>query len=1346
MFFSKINHRFKNNEFNFYEKKLIYKEKRIQISSDLYSEVSTLAEDPFSRALQDSNKSQKERLEKAKLKLNTLKEPIHNPSQLRTALSDIHSFQNYRKKIKENTLSASDLSQIFDSDLSAFLQNSLYERLEQKFSVIRDRNHSLQVLFGKNAFSNQAEKEYEIQLNEIVQQGNQEDIDQFKAQKWNWIYQKSLSLQAEYDFSKDFPGEKVVLPNSEKTVLEVSKADLEEQKKTYLNQMIADSDRPLEPALNYEENNQIHQLYLNAERLRKEQVVQYLKSNYEPLKAQSSELNSLLEAGLLSKGEYEKIQNTLAAFESYLESEDLFREGSDTFYTLKRNIDRAKAQLKEVTLRLNKQKDINTLNEGVSKKIQQAEDLFSRFRTEDLKEELKNLEQQRSQLVEQGQQKSEAFLRLKQKESGLQELLALKESGSLIDPASLQTMSAEQKIQLNEDLDQILKNQALIQSSEIVLNKENRNLAQKAHLVIQQISNQKSLPEIKAILESEFGSNHFDFVSDQQFSNYQFSPDAPTKNLNDFTGGAMVFYERGDQWKIVVNQDQVSDINQLNQQLSHELYHLAFENNSEIKSEWQKRFVQSANWPDIRNQFIETFPHKTPPNGKDWSNDDILSELYAMQNDQIFKQPLEKSPSQMTSADHLNRLLWSSAAGLNQKPIEEAIRGFDDANEQFANNSINTPDNSSVSESTSFAQGEGYEKNLSELKKHKKEANDLRNSNYLQYIGGGSGLISAINRFIDDTKSLNEDLKKGDSEYIAEVVKDRIDMVKRNIKELNDQMVSVSNVAPEAGGSPVRDLLNRTRFLTPQDFWQTGSDFIRWWKRRTERITSDHAARIGTALGDNLPVPLIGEYGMEASAQKEKSESEFVNEWKSRLEQKDTPELLEIITTLSKKLAPDQDQLKAVLLILADRGRIDWRSKHLWIVINKLQTSIYISPNDKSILKNPVLLQQQLTSGLASIYDADFYYSLEKTNESNYESGKDKFAGTFTKLSAQLNSRLDQLLIQKKRGEDVDPQEYEGAIDYCIKSAKSSAEHTMFYMMIGVSEGILAPDRPITLGKYQNNWPAMDWIAGFNPPLDADDIKRLGELYFPNSFKNKRLDSSNSDFKEFYWTVIMNNSAVMERTLKADPDGWDHDWSRAIASGGNGTSASRFFAGKGGRQNLPLTAVPNVFVGSWMWFENNAKHPNRSDIRAGLTRQLAFSAVTEGIFNSVAFLGGNDTYTRGDATLLGQIPREAGMSHGDWTTSVYRDKIIEVMYQVDETFFRMIQDRSLVKTNPQGMGQQAAQYLASRYPGIEEEIGAVQTIDDIYKNMDAVIKALINRKSDKEIDQIISHIRQSSKD
>ena len=894
-------------------------------------------------------------------------------------------------------------------------------------------------------------------------------------------------------------------------------------------------------------------------------------------------------------------------------------------------------------------------------------------------------------------------------------------------------ITPEELLQIQADLKSLMPKVTVLENLDAnvaeVLSPDHQD-AKLAHKTIRDLETARTPEEIKATLETNLGSEHLEFVTKAEFE----------KNYRKYSKeGHMVFQEQGGKWKIILDESALTNtasVTELKKQITHELLHLEFEKGKTVKEEVRKALIESdpEKWQEIREAYIKMAKskNKKPPHGDTWEDDDILSELYAMQNE--LGQTWSKGDG---PTDKLNNLLVGAGVGAAIGNIAEKTREYEsDAEEKIrgyeSGSGGKKREGGVAAQSVEQAV---YNKNREKIHAINDRLKEMKDSEHLGMVKGASELVSAMGSFNNATDGLNEDIKKyPDSQVIPAAVGARIEKVSDDLKAVESEVGKAARKAPNTEIGILRKLRLNTSFNSFEDYVQMGKDAYEFFQRRHKRNVADHAASLGMALFTGTDV------GREALARKHKAESEEVEQWKGRYKHLDAWHLLAELKEIAHGIAPNKDQLKAILQILSEKGRLNWRNQDLWIALNKIQSAVILKPGDKRLLHDPILLSQRLNTALGNAFDYDEYTKLERTQGSSYGSEKSKYDPVHKRMQDKLGERLDELLAQHRNGEQVDPILYESIIEYCIKEGKTYAENVMFHLISGMATGLLGCDRGLALGGHLNQWPSIDWFPTRQPPYSTDDWAKLCKQNFATSFS---AGSVKPDFMNWYWTEVQNSKPVLERVVKSvNQRTWDHDWGRSIACLGDSNTAKRFFSGRSGQEETQVTAVQNAYVGAVQWIEENSKNPLFAN-KENFARMAGWVVMSEGMLNGTAFRDkSKDINTRGNEAMDKGIPREATVgNHPHATTREHRDIATSFLFKIDPQFFSIFHGKeAIADEQKKALGTAARNYLMQRYPSIANKIAEVENIDQIYDRIDLIVNAMFSQMSDSQFHALLASL------
>jgi hypothetical protein len=1244
------------------------------------------------------NKRQKltDRKREALKALETRQAPINSPEQLKEAIDTLHSDERLLEKLRDGTVDQVDIDYLMTSDLSPLFDQAMQGRLSIAFEQIHTTDLVRTALRPPLPVF-------------------QEKIDQqWKAYK--------AGLNEELDRLRE---ERRVLSETEGSQSLIEDLDnqielTEKQLKEGYNHFCLNTKVELDQKVNGNVTEPVDTLTLNhlrdiireAQSIRTEKIQEYLKGRFSGLQ---QKFDTAKEEGVFSDSMTRRISETIEKAKTYLI--DRPSRKPEEMMIIAQNIESARQQLDGSVGEL---KDLNRNRPKIEKKLQADFTRVQSFVQKMTPHRIAEIRQALSGVNIPGKQKSLAVLEaLSDPKSDLKE--QIEEIGRNV--TNCESMPAEEIQLFKQELETLLERIEFFEDIDEkirLLKDKDYQTAAKAHEIVAALPAVKSAIELVTALELKLGKEHVRLAEGAEFE----------QKYREYTKtGNMVFREQGDSWEIILNKKTLQKeggLEQLKKEITHELLHLEFEKGKGVKEAARKRLIEEnpEQWGKIRDAFLRRMEEtsKTPPNGESWTDDDILSELYAMQNEFSATGSTDSEPLR-----ELNNLLIGSGLGAalkgvtskideyekNAEPDPELIRGYEEGM------------GGAGSEAVEGAEGSGasYSKNEELIKDLSRRIKELQSSEYIDHTPDGRRLLRAMNDYNSGTSTLNSYLNvKDPDDVIATDVKSRIDQLGSDLKKVEEEMAKAGDKISNKVINPLQSLWNRTVFLTPSDFVKLGTDIGEFMQRRYKRREADHSARLGMSLFHGTAL------GSEMGARQQKAEAEEVQEWQSRYEYLDAWELQNELVSLSKAMFPSKDQLKAILRILAKKGRVDWQNKELWQILNRLQSATHLTPGDQVLLHNPILLRQKLQTAMGEIWDYDEFTTLERDNESAYDSEKKKYDPSNERMQDQLTGRLDYLLKKFVAGERVDPIMYESILEYCIINGKSYAEHIMFHLITAMARGLLTPDRGLGLSKHLNEWPSIEFFGAMKPHPSQKDFEKMCKDNFPDDFEK---GTTGNQFMNFYWTEIQNTPQVVDRVIKSVKDRkWDHDWSRAIACLGDAKTAKKFLSGRSGQEEAMSTAIANSYVGIVQFLEENASNPEAHN-RDRFAKIAGYIAMSEGNLDRTAyFRGDSDITSREDEALNTRVPREAPVgNHGDWSLRQHRNKSTYYLDLIDPQFFSSLRKKvAHTKEDKQQLGEMARDILKAHYPGEADWDNMITNVDDVYDNMDLIVKIMFKEK------------------
>ncbi len=856
---------------------------------------------------------------------------------------------------------------------------------------------------------------------------------------------------------------------------------------------------------------------------------------------------------------------------------------------------------------------------------------------------------------------------------------------------------------------------------------------------LNEIANAETADDIISALGNTIGvekiTNHIDEgenVTGNPAKHAKIIPTAEFERYRNkgYTEGKMVTYKRGDVWYVLIDEAILFDpesVSELKKQITHELLQVEFEaggedeNNNAVKAAALAWISQDPEkWITIQNEFKQL--GKTPPTGNEWNEHSILSELYGMQNElgnRFFDEP-------STALERLNNLMLnlgkpSLPSGISErynKDEEAQILGYEEGIGDLGDS-----DDGSNSAGSSVESGTSASQSLSKIDSLDEQIDIILKSPYIGSVPGAVGILGQM-------KTYNENSRRIANSGSTATLDQRTKQVEDDLGQIKELLEKTSGKAPNGEMGLFGQMWLNTKFHSIADMVQMGRDLFEFVERRRKRRNASGAASLGSAFFGKSA------FGRESVARDLKAEAEEVGEWKNRYEGLSADQLEDVLGILSRSFSPDRDQLKAVLQLLASKGRIDWRSEDLWKVLNKIQGATEFKIGDKSLLGNTTLLSEKMSKAFSAIYDEDEYPSLERDNESNFNGAMDKYNPTHERTATRLSGRIGDLLEQYMNGETIDPILYASLIKYCISQGRSNAELITYHMMVGIAKGILSPDFGVSLSGLAGTWPPIDWFGTVQPNTKEQFEKICKEMMGDNyaagwdASSNKPVRSKK--FTTWFWTEIQNSEAVKSRAQKTVAKrSWDPDWGRTAASLGDHQDIKTHLSGRSGQQEASQAVASNTFVSLTQWLDENSIDPKKAS-RDDFARMAANSMMAESILNRTAYYKGqNDIAARGSEAMDSKEPGEAYAGrHGGQSLGVHRGIVNKFLLDIDKGgLFNVL--LSAGQTTGQANKDLAAKCMtivngSSYYAGLD--LGEIKDSDDIFNKLDLITSFLFSEK------------------
>ncbi len=418
--------------------------------------------------------------------------------------------------------------------------------------------------------------------------------------------------------------------------------------------------------------------------------------------------------------------------------------------------------------------------------------------------------------------------------------------------------------------------------------------------------------------------------------------------------------------------------------------------------------------------------------------------------------------------------------------------------------------------------------------------------------------------------------------------------------------------------SKIAQWLRDTQWLRLDDvfkMFQSGWEYYtRNWQRRQKSRYSE--------VGKHIPW-----FGTEFDRINQQAETEEVSQFKEAMDQWGVPQIEETLYSTD-----NQDQAKACLNVLAEKGMIRWDSKELYHTLNKfadINHKLPIPAGDpyKKFEKGSGMFNGEplegknvmdfLQDSMDSIWGEGSYVGWKRQSDGAIESAiqesynKGEELENDPKNVGGISKELSNMLTRHMHGEWIDPTEYEGMLRFIIEAGKASGKDKIYYLLMGVNAK--NPDGKTILGwervgrfvsKYSNQFPALDFFSASNSdpkrdfftgdflvnadneprPFVRSDFDRLVSEWVGDGHA-KGFFAPEDDVEAFLTNTILTTDAVQNRLEKGirNAQNMDHDDSPYIIPNLKESEIESICASTGGdTKKFTIQGYKNGYVGFGM--------------------------------------------------------------------------------------------------------------------------------------------------------------------
>lgn len=441
----------------------------------------------------------------------------------------------------------------------------------------------------------------------------------------------------------------------------------------------------------------------------------------------------------------------------------------------------------------------------------------------------------------------------------------------------------------------------------------------------------------------------------------------------------------------------------------------------------------------------------------------------------------------------------------------------------------------------------------------------------------------------------------------------------------------------------MKSMWTNMRFMSVTDFWEMGKAMWEYYERRWQRRQKEKYSK----MGEHLPF-----WAPEMQRINQAAENEEMGQFKESFDQKGVHEIMRRLEKTSNR-----DEMKAALSVLNEKGQMRWDNIDFWRNLNRFVDPTLAVPIPSNGDPSTEISSTDSRTGADFLKDAidslwgegqynDWFRQQKSTYLSNaksyYEKGKE-----LEGVEGGPGRRLAVLLDTHKRGEFVDPHEYEGLILFSLDYGKATMQEKLYYMIEGVAaenahgRTILSFDRMAHMNSEMlHKFPILEYMCqtvsredGEGHVFTVDDYKQWVHWFDGG---DKRNSTPTAAVDEFLWRYAIPNDGTQNRINKdlRNGENLDHDDMFAFlppASTGVLTDACKSTTGS--KKFLTVEGYANVFPGFNQYFKSLTEYNYRDKLADAVKSYVRFEGIMNNKFEK-AKTSAQDTYQRMDEVTL----------------------------------------------------------------------------------------------------------------
>lgn len=410
----------------------------------------------------------------------------------------------------------------------------------------------------------------------------------------------------------------------------------------------------------------------------------------------------------------------------------------------------------------------------------------------------------------------------------------------------------------------------------------------------------------------------------------------------------------------------------------------------------------------------------------------------------------------------------------------------------------------------------------------------------------------------------------------------------------------------------LRSLYNQTYFLSLGSFYEIGKQIFEYIKRYMDRAEKERIGIIG-----NKALGFIPQLGREFEVIRQNAETEQVNYYKGAFDQYGYGDFINRLVSTNNR-----DELKALIIVMSEKGYLNWRDKTLWAAITRIASQYDFD------LSQAEHNEDNIREILDKFWGPGSFNDFRNKNDSTYQNRVNEHKQWALRLENDpeqrggMAGRLKGFLHAHLNGEWVDPAVYEAILYTAIENGKLSFGEKIYFLIMGFgmegkkgtkNEGSAILDwyRLSQIeGTLLNKYPILDYFTGYN----ISKVDSQGKpIWDPSTGTQKKAQIGINELRKIIHTVIEPDTGksidsiseakefkpgarlqnMIESEMILDPtvvtrlkdkaardfENWDHDDFHIFGPQIKERQIENLAQKSGAKQNASMAAIKNTFAG-----------------------------------------------------------------------------------------------------------------------------------------------------------------------